>query len=261
MAVQPKVSNDSPQRQKRKYPPINVKHAKRLDPILPQNPLLLDIHIPQPNIHQLLDTDPMLIPQPPKHLLLVVLPRQARQKRHRHAMHVPTVARLGGIDIGMRIHPNHRNVPSKPLPHRACRPGNRANRNTVIPAQRQHQPALLGLRMHLLCDLPGDRRHGARVLHAAVRRVLGRDEVRVEVHGIVAVQVVAELVAQLGQQARLDEGGGRGVDAGLALAAGEADGDDAEVFGVGEEFGLDHGGVHFAEAARGAVLVGGFGGG
>lgn len=44
-----------------------------------------------------------------------------------------------------------------------------------------------------------------------------RDQVAVEVDRVVAVQGVAEFVAELGEEARGDEGRGGGVDAGFAL--------------------------------------------
>ena len=89
----------------------------------------------------------------------------------------------------------------------------------MIPPKRQHQPPLLSLFIHLPTNLPRHSRHRTRVLHPAMRRVLRGDQTRIAVHRGVAVQGIPEVVAQLGEQAGVDERGGRGVDAGLALPA------------------------------------------
>ena len=61
-----------------------------------------------------------------------------------------------------------------------------------------------------------------------MRRVVRGHEVAVEVDGFVAVEGVAELVAELGEEAGGDEGRGGGVDAGFAL------GERGVSLGVGE---------------------------
>jgi hypothetical protein len=93
------------------------------------------------------------------------------------------------------------------------------------------------------------------LLHAAVVRVRGGDEVLELLDGLVAEELVAELVADLGQETGLDEGGGTDVDAGFGLAAGETDGDDADFIGLGEEAAVDETGVHDGRNVGGDVEV------
>lgn len=224
--------------------PVDIKHTKRLDPILPQNPLLTRIHVAQTNIYQLAQTQPVFLLQPTK-VLVAVLGRKTRQEGHGHPVNISTAARLGSIDVGVRIDPDHGDFPTQALAQRFRTAADGADGDAVVAAQGEDQAALGGVLVDLLGDAVRDGRDGLGVLHAAVGRVgaLRGDQVRVQVDRVVAVEFVAQLVAQLRQQARLNERRGRGVDAWFALAAAEADGDDAEVLGVGEEFGLNHGGV------------------
>lgn len=92
-------------------------HTKRLDPIFLQNLLLPRIHIPQPYIHQFPHTDLRLRSQPPKDILSILL-RQPCQKRDWHAVDIPTITRLGRIDIRMRIHPYNSHLSPQPFPYR-----------------------------------------------------------------------------------------------------------------------------------------------
>lgn len=134
-------------------------------------------------------------------------------------MNVPTPTRLGRIDIRMRIHPNHGNLPTQTLANRLRRAADTADRDAVITAQGQDEAPLRGVVVDLVGDATGDGGDGAGVFHAAVGRVLtGRgDEVGVEVDGVVAVEFVVEFVAELGEEACFDEGGGGCIDAFFAL--------------------------------------------
>lgn len=234
--------------------PVNIKHAKRLDSILAQNALLPGIHVAQANVDQLAQVQPVLLLEPAK-VLVVVLGGQARQEGDRHAVDVAAVARLGGVDVGVGVDPDDGDLAAEALADGAGAAADGADGDAVVAAEGEDQAALGGVGVDLLGDAAGDGRDGLGVLHAAVGAVGagGGDHVRVQVDRVVAVEPVAELVAQLGQQARGDEGGGGGVDAGFALAATKADGDDAEVARVGEEAGLDHGRVK----GLGGVVVAG----
>ena len=128
---------------------------------------------------------------------------------------------------------------SKTLADRLGGAGDGSNCNTVVSTQREHEPARFCVRVYLLAQLLRHRRDSAGVFHAAVVWVGLGPEAVVVVDFIVAVEVVAEFVAQLGQQARGDESVGGSVDARFALAAAEADGDDAELGGSCEELGAD----------------------
>lgn len=134
-------------------------------------------------------------------------------------MNIPTPARLGGINIRMRIHPNNRNLPPEPLTNRFRRTAYTTDGDTVVTAERQNQTALGGVVVDLVGDATGDGGDGAGVFHAAIGRVLprGGDEVGVEVDGVVAVEFVVEFVAELGEEACFDEGGGSSVNAFFAL--------------------------------------------
>ena len=73
------------------------------------------------------------------------------------------------------------------------------------------------MRVHLRAQPLRHGGHGARVLHAAVVGVQRGDELFVGVHGVVVVQVVAELLVELRQEPVLDQGRGRCVDSWFAL--------------------------------------------
>lgn len=178
-------------------------HAKRLDPILPQQLLLPPIDIPQTNIHQLPRTNRMLLPQPPKDILLL-LTRQPRQKRHRHPMDIPTRTHLGDIDIRMRIHPNNRRLATQPLPHGLLRPRDTPHRDGMVAAKREHELALARVAVDLRGELLGDGAHGSGLFHAAVVRVVGGGDVFVVVDFAVVVDLVVEVFAELVQEAGLD---------------------------------------------------------
>lgn len=75
----------------------------------------------------------------------------------------------------------------------------------MIASEGENQPPLFGVRIDLIGDATGDCGHRARVLHVAVGRVIGGDEVAVEVDGVVAVQAIPEFVAELGEQAGFEE--------------------------------------------------------
>lgn len=142
-------------------------HAKRLDPILPQDLLLHPIHIPQPNIHQSLHTDLLVRPQPAKHILALLL-RQPRHKGHRHAMDIPAPAGLGRVDIGMSIHPDNRHLLAQPLADGLRRAGHGADGDGMIAAQREHEPPLPRVRVHLLADALRHRADREGALHVAI---------------------------------------------------------------------------------------------
>ena len=228
-------------------------HAERTHAVLPQDLLLPRVHVPEPDVHQLLQAQhaarraralaavldalappvaprgaPRFLAQPPEHFL-VRLRCQARQERHRHAVDVAAAARLGRVDVGVRVDPDDRDLAAQPLARRPRAAGDGADRDAVVPAEREREPAGGRVRVDLLGQATRDGGDAPRVQHAAVRRVGGRHEVGVGVHRAVVVQREAEVVRQLREQARLDERGGARVDAGQALPAGEADGHDAEL--------------------------------
>ena len=196
-------------------------HTKRLYPILPQNLLLGPIHISQTNIHQFAQIQHSPLPQ--GHInthdknTLILLPCQPRQERNRHPVDIPAPARLWRVDIRMRIHPNHRHIPVQSCLYRAARAGDRADGDGVVAAEGEHESAGRGVRVHLLGQRFGDGGYGARVLHPAVRGVVGREQCGVVVHGVVVVQGVAEVDGELGEEAGGYEGRGRGFDAGFVL--------------------------------------------
>ena len=198
---------------------INIMHAKRLYPVLPQDLLLPPINVPQANIHQFLQTQSLLVSQPPKHIRLLFL-CQPRQKSNGHTMNIPAFARLRRIDIRMRVHPNHRHFPAQSFLDGSRRARDGADRDGVIAAQRQHQPAVLRVLVHLVGKLLGDGADGERVLHVAVVWVGGGHEAGVIVHRVVVVEGVAQVLFQLGEEAGGYEGGGGGVDAWFALLEG-----------------------------------------
>ncbi|KAL2291477.1 hypothetical protein FJTKL_12869 [Diaporthe vaccinii] len=97
-----------------------------------------------------------------------------------------------------------------------------------------HEAALAGVAVDLVCNAAGDGGDGLGVLHAAVRRVVASlgHQVGVQVDGVVAMQLVAQLIAQL-------------VIWGLCayLSTREANSYHTQVLWVGQELGLNHASV------------------
>ena len=134
-------------------------------------------------------------------------------------MDVARARRLWSVDICVGINPNDGDLTVKSLAYGFGGAADRADGNRVVAAQGQHEATLAGMAVDLVGNTAGDGRDGLGVLHAAVWRVaasLGH-QVCVEVDGVVAMQLVAQLIAELGQQAGLDQGGGSSVNAWLAL--------------------------------------------
>lgn len=87
--------------------------------VLPQDFLLRSIHVSQPDVNQLLRADPLIRLQPPKYIIPFIC-CQTREERHWHPVNIATVARLGGVDIRMRIHPYHGHLSAQSLSYGFC---------------------------------------------------------------------------------------------------------------------------------------------
>lgn len=185
--------------------PVNVKHAKGADALLPQDALLKSIDITQANVHQLADIQAVLGSQPAKVVFVLVL-GYAGQKGDRHAVDVAAVAGFGRVDIGVGVDPDDGNLATKTLAGSLGGAAHGAYGDAVVATEGQRQAALARMLVHLVGDAARDIRHGAWILHATVVRVRLGHEVRVEVDLVIAVQLVAKLVTQLSQETRLDEG-------------------------------------------------------
>lgn len=234
--------------------PVDVVHAESLDAMLTENLLLANINRSKTNVDQLLDAQAHVILEPAK-VLLVILLSKTSQESNRHAVNVSAVTALRSVDVRMRINPDNSNLTVQPLPSSLGSTSNSTNRNAVVTTECEGHAALARVLVCVRCDLAG---HGGCVtglLHAAVVRVRLGHEVLELLDGLVAKELVAELVADLGQEAGLNEGGGTDVDAGLGLATGETDGDDADFIGLGEEAAVDETGVHDGRNVGGDVEV------
>ena len=107
---------------------IHIMHAERLDPMLLQDFLLSFVGITDANIDQLLDTDLVVIFQPPEDLRPLLF-RQSGEESNWHTMNIAAPTQLRCIDVTMRIHPNYSHLSSQPLPDSLCCTGYRANGN------------------------------------------------------------------------------------------------------------------------------------
>ena len=112
-------------------------------------------------------------------------------------MNISTPARLRGIDIRVRIHPDDGHVPAQPLADRLRGPGNAADGDRVVAAQRQHAAAFPGVRVDLVGELSRDGGDSEGVLHPADVGVGDWHEVFVGVHCVIVVEVVAQFFAEL----------------------------------------------------------------
>ena len=191
--------------------PVDIVHTEGLDPMLSQDLLLATIHITQTNVYQLARADNVLILQPAKNVG-TIFPGQTGQEGHGHAVNVAAGAHLGQVDIGMRIHPDDRHLTTQTLTDGLGGTGDRSDRDGVIASESQHKLAVLGVLVDLRAETLGDRTDGARLLHAPVVGVLGRDVVFIVVDGVVVVDLVVEVVAQLSKQTGLNQGHWRGLD-------------------------------------------------
>lgn len=191
-------------------------HAERLNPMLPQYQLLSSINIPQANVDQLLQTDEIFFLQPSKDILSVLLGKPT-EKRNGHAVNIATLAGLWRIDIRMCIHPDHGHFSAQSLPYSLRGASDRANGNRVVSPKCQDAASFLRMFVHLVAELLRHGRDSKRVLHAAIIGVGGREEVFVGMYGVIVIQFVAQVLAELGQQAVRDEGRWSCIDAWFAL--------------------------------------------
>lgn len=166
-------------------------HRKRPDPMLPQHPLLFWIDIPQANVHQLRRADPMLLPQPPKHVFFI-LHRQPRQETQRHPVHVSARRPFRRVDIRVRIHPDncHLAPAAEALPDRFRGAGDGADSNGVVAAEGQNQSALTGVVVDLRAQGAVDGADGPGPFHIAVVGVVGVEVVVVRMDLAVVCDVV-----------------------------------------------------------------------
>lgn len=246
--------------------PVDVEHAKCLDAVLAKNPLLARIHVAQADVHELPHVDEVIRLQPAEVLGLLLL-REAGYEADGHPVDVAGAARLGRVDVGVCVYPDDGHLPTEPLAHGLGGTGDGANGDGVIAAQGQDHSSFLGVRVDLVAKTLGDAAHGLGVLHVSEGRVFSRNKVFIRVYRVVAMELVVELVPQLGEQAGLDQGRGGCIDTWFALrrmttangkqcvvwgrivvlpylTTGETNGYNAEVLGVREKLGLDHGSVH-----------------
>ena len=164
---------------------------------------------------------------------------EARQKGNGHAVDVAAEGDLGGVDVGVGVDPDDGDFSAETLADRLGGAGDGANGDAVVSTEREHEPAGSCVGVYLLAQLLRHGRDSARVLHATVVWVGLGPEAVVVVDLMVAVEVVAEFVAQLIKETGGDESVGGSVDPRFALPAAEADCDDAELGGSGEELGTD----------------------
>lgn len=196
--------------------PVNVVHAESLDTVLAENLLLTTIYIPQTDVHQLTGADDVLILQPAKDIRTIV-PGQPGQERHGHTVNVTAGAHLGDVDVGVSINPDDGHLATQSLANRLGRAGDGADGDGVVAAQGEHELAVLGVVVDLRAEALGHGTDSAGLLHVAVIRVLSRDVLLVVVDDVIVVDFVVEILAQLSEQAGLDQGHRRGLDALLHL--------------------------------------------
>lgn len=198
--------------------PVNIKHAKCTNSVLPQQTLLACVNVPQTNVDELAERQLVLLLQPAKALFAVITSKPC-QESNRHAVDVAATARLGSVDIGVGIDPDDGNVAVEALANGLGTAANRANGNGVVTTKGENETTEARMAVDLIGNAAGNGGNGTRVLHAAVRGIaaLWGDEIGVEMDSVIAVQLVAELVAQLGEQARFDQGRGRSINTGFAL--------------------------------------------
>ena len=240
--------------------PVNVVHRKGLDTIFPQDLLLALVNVAQTNVYDLLCADPVLVPDPAKNVLTLLL-GQAREEGHGHAMNVSAVRRLGRVDVSMSVDPDDADLPSQPLSGSLRGAGDGADGNGVITAQSQDEPTLGCMLVDLLTELFVDCATRPRRLHFAMVFVLLGDDVSIVMHLSIEADVELEVVFQLVEQTCFNEGHWCSIDTRFSLQMATTisvqvggdwdeashlstritDCDDAQLIPLGEELGLERG--------------------
>lgn len=195
---------------------VDVVHAERLDAVLAQDLLLAAIHVAQADVYQLLDADAVLVLQPAERRVGLVR-CETRQERDWHAVDVAAVGRLGRVDVGVRVHPDHGHVAAQALADRFGSAADGADGDAVVAAESEDAAAFFGVVVDLLAERFRHGADGTRLLHAAVVGVGRGQKVGVRVDFVVKVDVVLEIVLQLVREARLDQSHWRSIDARFAL--------------------------------------------
>lgn len=184
--------------------------------MLSENLPLANIDGSKTNVDQLAHAEAHIILDPTKRLLILIL-GQTRQERNGHAVDVAAVARLGGVDVGVRVDPDDGDVAVEALARGLGRAGNGADGDAVVAAEGERHAALRRVLVRLLGDLAGDDGGVAGALHAAVVRVRLGDDVLVGLDGLVAVELVLELIAELVEEAGFEEDLGASIDTSFGL--------------------------------------------
>lgn len=180
------------------------------------NLLLTNIDGSQTNVNQLLDVDSHVVLNPAKVLLLILL-GEAREESNGHTVDVSTVADLRSVDIGVSIDPDNSDLAVQTLAGSLGSASDGANGDAVISAKSEGHSALAGVLISRGSDLASDGRGMGRLLHPAVVGVRLGDDVIERLDGLVAVELVAKLIADLGEKTRLDKDGGTIINTVLRL--------------------------------------------
>ena len=185
--------------------------------MLSENLPLANINRSETDVHKLLDTEAHVLLDPAKVILVVILGK-ASQEGNRHAVDVTAVASLRGVDIGMRIDPDNSNIAVETLAGSLGGTGDGANGDTVVTTESEGHTALGGVLVGLLGDLAGDDGGVTGLLHAAVVGVGLGDDVLEGLDTLIAVDLVAEFLADLVEETRLEEDLGASIDTSFGLS-------------------------------------------
>lgn len=180
-------------------------HTEGLDAVVAQYFLLSPIHVPQTNVYELLQTDLLILFQPPKHVLPLLL-CQPSQESHGHAVNVAAVACLWRVDVGVCVHPDDRHLSTESLSDSFSSPGHRANCYRMISSEGEDASALLCVLIDLLTQLLSDSADSKRLLHVSIIGVgLWHDRV-IRMNSVIVEQIVAEVFFKLCEKAGRYEG-------------------------------------------------------
>lgn len=179
---------------------VNIVHAECLDAVLAQDRLLAAINVPEADVHDLLDADALVVLDPTEGRVWLVF-GQPSEEGDRHTMDVAAVARLGRIDVSVRVNPDDGDFATQPLTHGFCSAGNGADGDGMIAAECEDEAPLSCVLVDLAAQLLCDGADCSWLLHAPVVGVFLRHQVSVRVHLAVEVDVVLKVVCELGFEA------------------------------------------------------------
>uniref|UniRef100_A0A182JA41 Uncharacterized protein n=1 Tax=Anopheles atroparvus TaxID=41427 RepID=A0A182JA41_ANOAO len=204
---------------------LHFPHAERVDAELLDDGALVRVDRPEPDVGEVLDGDDRLLPVHAGDVRPVVA-QLLRQKRHRHAVDVARRGRRIGVEVRVRVHPDHRHVLAVV---QVAVDG--TDRNRVVASERDAQPIVVQHLRHLVRQVAAAAGHVLQLLHVAHLAPVEVERLVLDVAIVLDVQRRRYLLDVI-DQTRLADGLRAETDALLPLALIERHADDSDALVV-----------------------------